>query len=140
MSAEKQSEGKEGRAGTDGQAESGDTGARGKQRYREARAQNSPEEGAQADADFQSFLAGLYTQTLASLGAVEDPSTGEPHQDLQQARYLIDTLGLLKEKTEGNLESSEEGYFMNLLQDLRMRYVQAVENKQSEGDESASTE
>jgi hypothetical protein len=93
--------------------------------YRRAKEQSEAE--TPPEPDFQSFLAGLYTQTLVSLGAVENPVSGRRQSDLSQAQYLIDTIGMLKKKTEGNLQHQEQQYLLSLLQDLRMRYVRAVE-------------
>lgn len=107
------------------------TGEEGRREYREAKRQRDVSDS--AEVSFPSFLAGLYTQTLASLGEVENPMTGEREKDLAQAQYLIDTIGMLQKKTEGNLEGQEKQYLMNLLQDLRMRYVRAVDAAAQQG-------
>jgi hypothetical protein len=75
----------------------------------------------------QIFLAGLYTQTLVALGALEDPATGKPEKNVAEAAYLIDTIDMLRTKTEGNLTDDESAYVQNLLYDLKMRYVSATE-------------
>lgn len=76
--------------------------------------------------DLASLFLMLGTSALIHLGEAPDPSTGQPAQDLTQARYAIDLLGLLKEKTEGN-RSPEEGRLLDdLLYDLRIRYLQAA--------------
>jgi hypothetical protein len=43
------------------------------------------------------------------------------------AKQTIDILGMLKEKTAGNLAKEEEALLSNLLYDLRMRYVRETE-------------
>ncbi len=58
-----------------------------------------------------------------ALGEVPNPATGEPHADLEQARYLIDILGMLQEKTHGNLTAEESVLLEDLLYELRMKYV-----------------
>lgn len=126
MSAE---ENAEGTAETNAQDQSAES-TNGKEQYREARSEN--ESQGQQEPNFQTFLAGLYTQTLASLGAVKNPMSGEREVNLDQAQYLIDTVGMLKDKTEGNLDSDEQSYLLNLLQDLRMRYVQEAEQKRED--------
>lgn len=115
-------------------------GSEGRRSYRRAKEQSEAE--ALPEPDFQSFLAGLYTQTLVSLGAVENPVSGQRQSDLSQAQYLIDTIGMLKEKTEGNLEGQEQQYLLSMLQDLRMRYVRSVEaaGQQEAGGESEGQE
>jgi hypothetical protein len=72
------------------------------------------------------FLAGLYTQTLVALGVLENPLSGERTKNVAEAAYLIDTIGMLKEKTDGNLTEEEDAYFEHVLYDLRLRYVSAA--------------
>jgi len=76
------------------------------------------------EANFQVFLAGLYTQTLVALGLVENPVSGKKVVRLDEAQYLIDTISMLGEKTKGNLTEEESTYLDNLLYDLRMRYIE----------------
>jgi hypothetical protein len=76
--------------------------------------------------DFKVFLAGLYTQTLVALGGLEHPESHERAANLPEARYLIDTINMLKQKTQGNLTGDEDTYLSSLLHDLRMRYVNAL--------------
>ena len=91
-------------------------------RTKEKAAKEGPEEGFPT-ANLQVFLAGLYTQTLMALGEIESPVSGKKEERLDEARYLIDTIDLLREKTRGNLTPEESKYLDNLLYDLRMRYV-----------------
>lgn len=73
--------------------------------------------------DFGLFLSTLSMQALMALGEVPNPATGQPHADLEQARYLIDILGMLQEKTQGNLSPEESALLEDLLYELRMKYV-----------------
>jgi hypothetical protein len=72
------------------------------------------------------FMAGLYAQTLVLLGEVENPATGRKDVDIEEAAYMVDTIAMLKAKTEGNLTPDEDAYVQNILTDLRMRYVNAA--------------
>jgi len=83
--------------------------------------------------NFTILLAGLYSQTLMALGEIENPITKGRQPNLPEARYLVDTIGMLKEKTEGNLSEEEATYLNGLLHDLRMRYVAAVDSPPAEG-------
>jgi hypothetical protein len=84
-----------------------------------------PQSGKQAiEITFASFIIGLSTQALALLGEIPHPEEGATKVDLDGARHIIDILGLLQEKTRGNLDSSEETLLENALYDLRMRYVE----------------
>ena len=75
---------------------------------------------------FSAFLMSLSSQALACLGELPDEGEGAPPVDLPAARELIDILGMLKEKTRGNLDSTEAGLLDGVLYDLRMRYVGKV--------------
>ncbi len=85
--------------------------------------------GKPTEANFSQFLAGLAIQTMMHLGLMSNPLTNKTEIDLANAKYSIDLLGILQEKTRGNLSAEEEEYFQSLLADLRLRYVQAVENR-----------
>jgi len=54
-------------------------------------------------------------------------SEEEPPADLELARHTIDLMGMLQEKTRGNLTLDEQRLLENSLTLLRFRYVQAVE-------------
>jgi hypothetical protein len=74
---------------------------------------------------FSAFLMSLSSQALMCLGELQD-AEGHSHVDLVAARELIDVLGMLKEKTRGNLDPTESGLLDGVLYDLRMRYVEKV--------------
>ena len=76
-----------------------------------------------SEINFSSFVLSLSTQGLMCLGEVPDPQGGKPQQDLTAARQIIDILGMLKEKTTGNLHQAETQLLDHILFDLRMRYV-----------------
>jgi len=84
--------------------------------------------------DFNSFITGLYTQTLSAMGLLENPQTGEKRISLNEAQFLIDTIGMLEEKTRGNLTEQEAGYLQEVLNDLRMRYVKAAQSGEKGGE------
>jgi len=73
--------------------------------------------------DFSFFITTLALQASIALGQVPNPVTNKTEEDLTQARFLIDTLGMLKEKTVGNLSAEEGSLLENLLYELRTRYV-----------------
>ena len=62
-------------------------------------------------------------ETLA-MGAIPDPRTGQRMQHLDLARHHIDMLGVLEEKTKGNLTEEEANLLAGTLYELRTRYVQ----------------
>ena len=67
----------------------------------------------------------LGTQAMIALGLAPNPATGESTRDLAAAKYTIDLIEMLREKTEGNRTDEETKVIRALLFDLRMRYVEA---------------
>ena len=82
--------------------------------------------GAENPASFVNFLSTLVTNAAASLGAVPHPATGQRTVDLETGKYWLDVLGMLKEKTAGNLHPQESRLLDGILGDLRMQYVQLM--------------
>jgi hypothetical protein len=81
-------------------------------------------------ASFEFLVMSLRLQTelqLGLLGPDEDGKPVEPH--LGAARHTIDLLGVIQEKTRGNLSLEEQRLLENSLTELRFRYVQAVEER-----------
>ena len=54
------------------------------------------------------------------------PATGKRTVDLETGKYWLDVLGMLREKTNGNLHKEESRLLDGLLTDLRMQYVHLV--------------
>lgn len=77
--------------------------------------------------DFNFFITTLALQASIALGHIPNPATNKKEEDLAQAKFLIDTLGMLKEKTKGNLNQEEIGLLDNLLYELRMQYITKIE-------------
>lgn len=73
------------------------------------------------------LFIGLATQALVGLGEAESPITGQKEKDLDFAKYNIDMLQSLEDKTKGNLAPAEKVMLTQLLYDLRMRYVKAAQ-------------
>ena len=81
-------------------------------------------------ADFLTHCASVATQAMIFMGAMRHPMTGEVEFDPIQARYLIDTLGMLKEKTKGNLDAKESQAVDEMLGELKMVWVQVIQEIQ----------
>ena len=73
--------------------------------------------------NFATFIFSLNHSVLVHLGVMEDPSTGKKVRNLSLAKQTIDILGMLEEKTKGNLAEDEEKMLKNILYDLRMIYI-----------------
>lgn len=76
------------------------------------------------EASFSLFVSSLVTQALISLGEVNNPFSKAKDQNLDQAKFTIDTLQIIKDKTDGNLTDDETRLLDTALYDLRMRYVE----------------
>lgn len=81
-------------------------------------------------ASFFTHITSLATHVMIALGEIEHPISKKAEQHLPEAKFGIDTLGVLEEKTKGNLSEDEERYLQSVLTELRMKYVQ-ISQKQS---------
>jgi len=77
------------------------------------------------EVSFERFMASLYMTAMLQLGLMHEQG-GQPAVDLIGARQTIDTLGMLGEKTKGNLTSKEQSFLQNCLYELRMAYVEVT--------------
>ena len=76
--------------------------------------------------NLSTFLLSLGSTALIQLGEIEDPATNVRVENLPHAKQTIDILGVLEEKTKGNLQEDETNLLANLLYDLRLRYVNKI--------------
>ncbi len=74
--------------------------------------------------DFATLVLSLSHSALVHLGEAPHPDGDAAQKDLALARQTIDMLGLLEEKTRGNLTGDEERLLSQILYDLRMRFVE----------------
>jgi hypothetical protein len=74
--------------------------------------------------DFTTFILSLSHSALMHLGEAPSPETGTIEENLALARQTIDLVGMLEEKTRGNLSGDEERLIAQILFDLRMRFVE----------------
>ncbi|MDP6932737.1 MAG: DUF1844 domain-containing protein [Myxococcota bacterium] len=72
---------------------------------------------------FTSFLVSLGSSALVHLGEIADPATGKPNPNHELARQTIDVLGILRDKTQGNLDEEESKLMEALLYDLRTKFL-----------------
>lgn len=83
----------------------------------------APEEAPFPDLNFSTFVFSLGTSAMYHFGDFPDPVTKKAERNLEAAKQTIDILGILKDKTKGNLSEDEERLLESLLYELRMRYV-----------------
>lgn len=80
-------------------------------------------------ADLMFVLGTMYMQALIGLGLVANPMTGKPKVRLHQAQHAIDTLEMLRQKTEGHRTAEESGALDNMLHELRMAFVATQQHR-----------
>ena len=83
--------------------------------------------------DFGGFILSLANTALINLGVAPDPAGGRPESNIEGAKQMIDILGILREKTQGNLTEEEDRLFEQILAELKMRFVDVVRSAGSGG-------
>jgi len=95
---------------------------------REAAAAKAAQERHLPPATFATHVNSLVTQVFMALGGMEDPRTKRRYMDLDLAKYHIDTLAMLEQKTKGNLAEDEKRLLDQGLYECRMQYVHVAQS------------
>jgi hypothetical protein len=82
-----------------------------------------PTSGPLPEVNFSTLIMSLSSSALLHFGEIPDPVSGEKKKDLPLAKHAIDTISMLKEKTQGNLTEDEQKFLDSILTDLKWRYV-----------------
>ncbi len=83
----------------------------------------SPDQGMLPPASMEMLITTLAAEAMMSLGQMPVPGSASPEVNLPQAKYVIDLLEVLQEKTRGNLSDQEDEAMQGILYQLRMAYV-----------------
>lgn len=75
---------------------------------------------------FQDLVSLLVTQALTYMGAYSDPRTGKAVLAPEYAKLYIDLLGVVEDKTKGNLNEQEQALITRAVSELRMEFVELV--------------
>jgi hypothetical protein len=97
-------------------------------RQAESSAQGDPSTGTFPPADFAGLVMMLSTQAMVGLGFVPMPGQNQPSKNLGMAKYFIDLLAMLEDKTKNKLSREENNLLIETLHQLRMGFVQASQN------------
>ncbi|RKY24323.1 MAG: DUF1844 domain-containing protein [Planctomycetota bacterium] len=81
-------------------------------------------------ASFSTLANMLLTNCVMALGGMEDPKTKKRFVDLAVAKFYIDNMEVLQEKTKGNLTKEESAFLERALYELRMNFVHITEQGQ----------
>ncbi len=106
-------------------AEGGETAGQEKAEQARQQAGEQQESPPLPEVNFSTLIMSLSSSALFHLGEIPDPQTGQKATDLPLAKHTIDTIGMLKEKTQGNLSDEEQKFLDSMLADLRWRFVKA---------------
>jgi hypothetical protein len=92
------------------------------------------EDGEEAllEASFEALVGSLATQCMFSLGLIAPQGAQQVMVDLDQAKFSIDTLVVLREKTRGNLSAEEEGALTEAVSELQRVYTARVQQFQDQ--------
>jgi len=79
------------------------------------------------------------TAAMHQMGKIQNPFTKKTERDLSQAKFSIDMLEMIQQKTQNNLSENEKKFLDHVLFELRMNYVDEV-NKDKKGKEEGEKE
>ena len=80
------------------------------------------------EASFVTLAMSIASSAVMSLGLAPNPQTNKTNINLDVARFNIDLLEMLHNKTKGNLVKEEEDFMKRALADLKMKYVEVSQN------------
>jgi len=83
------------------------------------------------EVNFINYMTSLIFQTMVFLGEIPNPMTNKEDVNLPQAKLIIDTLLLLREKTKGNLSKEEENILNGSLYELQLKFVEILNKKEA---------
>ena len=79
----------------------------------------------QLEANFSTLIMSIASSALMNMGLASGPDGSDAQKDLGLARFNIDLLCILKDKTKGNLDQDETKFLTSVISDLQMKFVQA---------------
>ena len=92
----------------------------------EAGASPDEAEAPMPEPEISVIISSLATQALIGLGVMGHPISKKKEVDTESAKFSIDLLQVLQDKTKGNLTDLEKRFLETLLHDLRMKFVEAT--------------
>jgi hypothetical protein len=76
------------------------------------------------EVNFFNYIASMGYQAMIFLGEVPNPMTQDVTQSPRQAKFLIDTMAMVRDKTRGNLNPQEDQFINATVSELEMKYAQ----------------
>jgi hypothetical protein len=90
-----------------------------------AHGEGGAEHGLPGPVDFLQLVGKLYQEGLAFMGLYDDPQTGQSMANFPVASWHIDILGVLEQKTKGNLTEEEAKLLKEAVANLKLTFVRA---------------
>ena len=75
------------------------------------------------EASLSVLIMSIASSAIMAMGLAPNPQNGEVSKDKNMARFNIDLLVILQQKTKGNLTADESQFLENLISDLQMKFV-----------------
>lgn len=79
----------------------------------------------QLEASFTTLALSMASAAAMSLGLAPNPQSGKTEKNLEMAKFNIDMLLMLQQKTKGNLQTEENDFLSRVITDLQLRFVEA---------------
>ncbi len=84
---------------------------------------NTPQKPGGYEANFSTLILSIGSSAAMALGLAPNPMTNKTEKDLPLARFNIDLLCMLRDKTKGNLSDDEQKFLQSIVHDLQMKFV-----------------
>lgn len=81
------------------------------------------------EANFSTLTLSIGSSAAMALGLVPNPVSGKTEKDVETARFNIDLLRMLRDKTKNNLNAEEKTFLDSVIADLQLKFVQNSESK-----------
>ena len=78
------------------------------------------------EANFSTLTLSIGSSAAMALGLVPNPVSGKTEKDVEVARFNIDLLRMLRDKTKNNLSAEEKTFLDSVIADLQLKFVQAA--------------
>jgi hypothetical protein len=79
--------------------------------------------------NFLNYISSLAYQAMIFIGEIPNPNTNLVTKNFEQAKFIIDTLAMLRQKTKGNLTKQESDILNASLYELQMKFVEAYQKE-----------